>query len=283
MLHLSSEKSFGATHRFLPRLLRRGEKTWSYVVQTPTLWIPLVILIGATLVFRFTNADVVISRPFHDFSPSPKTPWPLGYEQPWHWLYRFGVLPGWFLGVGGLAITVAGCFWSKLRQYRDAGLFFALMLALGPGLLINSVLKPYWGRPRPHRTIPFGGPSEFLPVWSKGEGAENLSFPSGHASMGFYLMAPAFVLYRRRPRWATAFLCLGLGCGALMGLTRIVAGSHFASDVLWSAGIVYFTGLGLSALFRFGERSEARDQGPEIGTPRSAASYRQSTNPHPEN
>jgi len=36
-------------------------------------------------------------------------------------------------------------------------------------------------------------------------------------------------------------------------LARIVAGSHFASDVVWSAGIVYFTGLALAALFRFGD------------------------------
>jgi membrane-associated PAP2 superfamily phosphatase len=120
------------------------------------------------------------------------------------------------------------------------------MLAIGPGLIVNGVFKPYWGRPRPHCTIPFGGDQEFLPVLQKGCDQDYASFPCGHASMGFYLMAPAFVFYRRKPWLAMAFLCLGL----VAGITRIVEGSHFASDVLWSGGFVYFTGLALAAVFR---------------------------------
>jgi lipid A 4'-phosphatase len=148
-------------------------------------------------------------------------------------------------------------------------LFLALMLALGPGLLINGIFKPLWNRPRPYNTVPFGGENEFLPVLSIGGRPANFSFPSGHASMGFYLMAPAFVLYRRRPRWAACFLLIGLAAGTLMGLTRIVAGSHFASDVLWSAGVVYFTGLGLVPLFDFGrERQDANECGDRPGDPR---------------
>ena len=71
--------------------------------------------------------------------------------------------------------------------------------------------------------------------------------------MGFYLMAPAFVLYRRHRRAAAEFFALGLAGGTIMGVARIVAGSHFASDVVWSAGIVYFTGLALAAVFHFGD------------------------------
>ncbi|MBN2579432.1 MAG: phosphatase PAP2 family protein [Pirellulales bacterium] len=243
--------------------MRQGAGAWTYLIHAPTLWIPLAILCGATLIFRLTDADLRISRLFFPDAHSATEPlWPLGLREPWHWLYHFGVLPAWILGAGGLAVWLASWFWSKLLKYRDAGLFFALLLALGPGLLINGIFKPYWGRPRPNNTIPFGGPNEFLPVWTKGEGVANMSFPSGHASMGFYLMAPAFVLYRRRPGWAAAFLALGLLGGGLMGLTRIVAGSHFASDVLWSAGFVYFTGLGLAWLFGFGREPQGeREQG----------------------
>jgi hypothetical protein len=35
----------------------------------------------------------------------------------------------------------------------------------------------------------------------------------------------------------------------MMGFARIVQGSHFASDVLWSAGAVYFTGLTLAFVY----------------------------------
>ena len=142
-----------------------------------------------------------------------------------------------------MLVFVISLFWTKLKPCRDAGLFFCLMLALGPGLLINGIFKPFWGRPRPNDTIPFRGQQPFLPVGDIGLSSDGASFPSGHASMGFYLMAPGFVLYRRRPRLAAEFFALGLAGGTIMGLARIVAGSHFASDVVWSAGIVYFTGL----------------------------------------
>ena len=36
--------------------------------------------------------------------------------------------------------------------------------------------------------------------------------------MGFYLMAPAFVCYRRWPRTAAVFLLLGLFAGGVIGL-----------------------------------------------------------------
>jgi membrane-associated PAP2 superfamily phosphatase len=70
--------------------------------------------------------------------------------------------------------------------------------------------------------------------------------------MGFYLMVPAFLCYRRRPGLAAGFLLLGLASGTVMGIARIVAGCHFPSDVLWAGGVVYFTALVLAAPFRFG-------------------------------
>jgi membrane-associated PAP2 superfamily phosphatase len=133
-------------------------------------------------------------------------------------------------------------------------LFFALLLVIGPGIVVNLVLKPCWNRPRPRDVLEFGGRRNFLPVWQLGNGEEDSSFPSGHAAMGFYLMAPAFVCWRHRPGLATAFVALGLGSGGAIGLARMVAGGHFPSDVLWSGGIIYFTGLVLAVPFRFGER-----------------------------
>jgi membrane-associated PAP2 superfamily phosphatase len=118
------------------------------------------------------------------------------------------------------------------------------MLACGPGLLINSLLKPHCHRPRPNQIAEFGGSQSFVPVLMIGKPAADMdfkSFPSGHASMGFFLMTPAFVLRRSKRRWARAFLWLGLAAGVLLGVTRIAQGRHFPSDVLWSGGLVYFT------------------------------------------
>jgi membrane-associated PAP2 superfamily phosphatase len=226
-----------------------------YILETPAIWIPLVVLTILTLVFRWTRADLYLAGLFYD-SSNPKSPWPLGSAGAFLWLYHYSIYPAWILGTGGLAVWILAFFCKKLRPFRDEGLFFALMLLLGPGILVNGISKPYIGRPRPILTQDFGGEKDFLPVWSIGENLKGdcNSFPSGHASAGFYLMAPAFVLYRRRPGWAAAFLLLGLATGCLVGIARMAAGGHFASDVVWAGGFVYFSGLFLAAFFRFGSR-----------------------------
>ncbi len=234
-----------------------GKKAIS-VIRSPVVWIPALVLAALTAVFRFTDADMALVRPFfvsngagNQFS----TRWPLTTAYPWKALYDWGVYPAWILGCGGLVVWIASFFWLKLEHWRDPGLFYGLLLILGPGIIVNGVLKPYWGRPRPNAIIPFGGQREFLPVWEWGRGQAESSFPSGHASMGFYLMAPAFVHYRRRPRLALAFLLLGILSGGVIGLARMVAGGHFPSDVVWAGGIVYFVALAIAAPFKFGQEA----------------------------
>lgn len=223
------------------------------LVKLPAVWIPAVLLLAATIVFRMTDADLAIMRQFF-VGPEGQLDerWPLMVQQPWKLLYDWGVYPALILGCGGIVVWVVSFIWPKLEPWRDPGLFFALLLVIGPGILVNAVFKPYWSRPRPHAVAEFGGPRDFVTVWQRGRGEDDSSFPSGHAAMGFYLMAPAFVCWRRRPRAAAGFLLLGLAAGGIVGLARIVAGGHFPSDVLWSAGVVYYTGLLLAAPFRFG-------------------------------
>jgi membrane-associated PAP2 superfamily phosphatase len=222
-----------------------------YLLKTPPLWIPLVLLAVITLFFRLTDADLTLAQLFFNDAGSGSR-WPLGDAEPWRWLYDYGIYPAWILGGGGLAVWLLSFFWKKMQPFRKEGLFFALMLLIGPGILVNCT-KPFCGRPRPHLTERFGGKMDFLPVLATGENLKGdcNSFPSGHASTGFYLMAPAFVLYRRRPGWAAAFLLLGLAAGITIGIARMAAGAHFASDVIWAGGFVYFTGLILAGIFRF--------------------------------
>jgi lipid A 4'-phosphatase len=227
-------------------------------ICSPAVWIPALLLCALTAVFRFTDADIAMVRPFFAGSvPGDEFPdrWPLMTAYPWKALYDWGIYPAWVLGCGGLVVWVASFGWLKLERWRDPGLFYGLLLIIGPGVLVNGVLKPYWGRPRPNAIQEFGGQREFLPVWQWGRGQDESSFPSGHASTGFYLMAPAFVCYRRRPRLALAFLLLGIVSGSVIGLARIVVGGHFPSDVVWAGGLIYFAALAIAAPFRFGKRT----------------------------
>lgn len=92
-------------------------------------------------------------------------------------------------------------------------------------------------------------------AWEKGIAGSGKSFPSGHASMGFYMFSPYFVLRRSSRPGSIGFLVLGLGYGALMGLARMIQGGHFASDVVWAGGFIYLSGLLLSVLLGLdGER-----------------------------
>jgi lipid A 4'-phosphatase len=114
-------------------------------------------------------------------------------------------------------------------------------LALGPGMMINGIGKPGWQRPRPVQIDQFGGARQFVLVGDLGEvSRECRSFPSGHASMGFFLMAPAFLVWRRRVL-AGGFMLLGIFAGLAIGVARMAQGAHFPSDVIWAGGIVYFT------------------------------------------
>ena len=216
--------------------------------------LPIALLLVTTLAFRLSDADLLICRlSYH----GPQSPWPWAHAWICDFIYTYGTLPGLVVGIGGLTVVLASLFWNRLKPYRRAGLFLAAALALGPGLLVNGIFKPVWGRPRPHQTVPFGGDHAYVNVWGMGNSAGGMSFPCGHASMGFYLMAPAFLAYRRHRRLARSFILLGLAGGLALGVTRILQGSHFPSDVLWSAGFVYLTGLGLAGLFGMIRRNEA--------------------------
>jgi lipid A 4'-phosphatase len=58
---------------------------------------------------------------------------------------------------------------------------------------------------------------------------------SGHAAMGFFPMALAWVIRRQRRFWMLA----GWVTGSLVGLGRILQGGHFLSDVWMSAAVVW--------------------------------------------
>jgi lipid A 4'-phosphatase len=115
--------------------------------------------------------------------------------------------------------------------------FLLLALALGPGLLVNTVLKDHWGRARPSQVSEFGGTQLFTPApLPADQCARNCSFPAGHPAMGFYLVSFALLLEDRRRRIAAAGAAVA--AGALIGVARMAQGGHFLSDVVFSGLLV---------------------------------------------
>jgi len=138
--------------------------------------------------------------------------------------------------------------------HRKAMTYLLLVALVGPLLLVNGVFKEYWGRARPSQIEQFGGERQFTRAAVPADQCrKNCSFVSGHASTGFFFLAPAFVYTRRRRMW----LVTGSTAGLLVGFVRIVQGGHFLSDVIFSGIVVYLTAVALHALM-YRQRAETR-------------------------
>lgn len=215
------------------------------------LAVPAAFLVLATMAIAAAGADLKLSALFCIGGK-----WPIGDLQPWRALYLLDRIPSFAVGLGGLGAVLLGLAYRSRRHLVRPGLFLVILLALAPGLLVNSVFKQYWGRPRPREVVQFGGTREFLHPWQKGIAHKGRSFPSGHSSAAFYLTAPYFVYRRRAPRAAAWWMAGGLIFGILMSIARITQGGHFLSDNLWAWGIVHLTAVALYYLLRL-DRDEA--------------------------
>jgi undecaprenyl-diphosphatase len=141
-----------------------------------------------------------------------------------------------FLGSNGVLWTVIGAATVILairRQWRLA----AYLLVTGAGaLILDPILKSLVGRLRPVVAHPIA------------HGTGN-SFPSGH-SLGSIVCYGAILLVflpAARGRWRTAFITVIVTLIALIGISRILLGVHYLSDVLgaWAIGITW---LGVTTL-----------------------------------
>jgi membrane-associated phospholipid phosphatase len=110
-------------------------------------------------------------------------------------------------------------------------------LALGPGLIVNVILKDNWGRPRPQFLTEFGGPAPLLPWWDpRGKCDKNCSFVAGEPSGAFWTMSAAAVA---PPQWRAAAYAAAITFGSAVGVLRMSAGGHFFTDVVFSGVVVF--------------------------------------------
>ncbi len=140
-----------------------------------------------------------------------------------------------FLGSNGVLWTVivaATVILAIRRKWRLA----AYLLITGAGaLVLDPVLKSLVGRLRPVVAHPI--------AYGTGD-----SFPSGH-SLGSIVCYGAILLVflpAARGRWRTAFIAFIVALVALIGVSRILLGVHYLSDVVgaWAVGITW---LGVTA------------------------------------
>ncbi len=149
------------------------------------------------------------------------------------------------LALAGINLLARGRF---LKWRPKAILFMILAYAMGPGLLVNGVLKTYVGRARPKHIEALGGDKLFTGAFIPADQcASNCSFVSG--DVAFVAAGLGFALLLEGPRRLIAVgACLAVT--ALTGYYRMAVGAHFLSDVVLAALFCFIITLSLhQALF----------------------------------
>ena len=128
------------------------------------------------------------------------------------------------LAAGAVVFKIARPHMKMIVPARIS-LFLILVFALGPGLLVNGLLKMLWARPRPRMLSEFGGTHDFVAWWDPtGNCIKNCSFVSGEASAAFVGLALA-ALVPSPLRYAA--MGVALLYGACVGFIRVAVGRTF--------------------------------------------------------
>jgi membrane-associated phospholipid phosphatase len=136
--------------------------------------------------------------------------------------------------IGCLVLSVAYFLpWRLPSIPPRAAIFLTASLLIGPGLLVNGIMKPHWGRPRPIEITQFGGTLKFVNWWDpSGACDSNCSFISGEASTAAWMFGPAMLLPMP---WRTVGIVAVAALTATISSLRVIAGGHFFTDVLFGA------------------------------------------------
>jgi undecaprenyl-diphosphatase len=147
-------------------------------------------------------------------------------------------------GVLWAIIGVSAVFLAFRRRWR---LVLYLLVSGAGALVMDPILKTLVGRLRPVVAHPIA------------HGGGN-SFPSGHSLGSIVCYGAVFLVFlpAARGRWRTAFTAVIVTLVALIGISRVLLGVHYLSDVLggWTLGITW---LGLTAFaFELARRAEGQ-------------------------
>lgn len=188
----------------------------------------LVGTIATSMFFwAFPEIDLVVSRwvfSNRDGFALSKNPILLQLRTSADWA-MFGIIIFVLLRILWNAINGA-LTWSGMRK----PIWLLSGLIIGPGLIVNGLLKEHWGRPRPREIDIFGGEAVHQTVWVISDWCVgNCSFVSGEASLAAWLVAAALITPKPMRLAATATTLIYAGS---ISLNRIAFGGHFLSDVL---------------------------------------------------
>ncbi len=191
------------------------------------------ILAVAAFFLLFPHVDVWFSGLFFEPGagfPMSRLPAFTGLRSIGEWLVRLTVLAV----LGAVILKLARPTRPSLIAPRDV-IFVLSTLIVGPGILVNLVLKDHWGRPRPVMVSGFGGTNPFVGIWPVSDYcASNCSFVAGEGSSALWLLTLAIIA---PPAWRPVAARVLIPLAVLLSFNRIAVGGHFLSDVLLAWGL----------------------------------------------
>ncbi len=203
------------------------------------LIISILFLAGfaiTALIYRY-DLDLRLSVFLHKASLG-EAGWLIGKMSPWTEFYRFGEYPAVIMAIAAFIFYILTLIGKFPRKYSRPFLIIVLTVILGPGLVVNGILKTCWGRPRPADTVMFGGNEPCRNILQPAGPGGGKSFVCGHCANAFAI-ASGVSLFPYSPGLAGFFLGVGLTMGMLGSFARIAQGGHYLSDTMW-AGILVF-------------------------------------------
>ena len=233
------------------------------------------LLIILTIVFMLNDGwlDKLITSFFYNESLPLGERFFLDENLPWKFMNDYEIV----FDVTMLAFFVTLLVFGLIKIKNPKGklltrysLYLIISVLISVGVIVNWVLKGLYGRPRPIQTDLFPNSLsadmyDFFFVWEPaflkepfliGEGK---SFPSGHTSAAA-MFSLLYYIFRNKKIWkimtpdkpkvnsfifvvTRIFKWLGFAMGTvgsvLMGLSRIIAGKHFASDTIYAIAFVW--------------------------------------------
>jgi lipid A 4'-phosphatase len=162
------------------------------------IWRPVLVLAGLSAIFHFSRTDLALEHLFW----SPTEGWRWADLPIVQFLYRYGTWTAASVGAGGLVLWLASMFTRRWQAARPIGLFPALRLLIGPGLVSNVGLKDHTGRTHPRQVKESGGDQPYRVLSEFGRRPGGKSLPSGHASIGFYWLGLSVYFWAQRRNWA---------------------------------------------------------------------------------
>jgi len=226
-------KSSGPMHRVMSPLLRVER----------TLWPAVALLCAAFAVFELTNADVAVQDRLYDFAahrwlidahaPLPRE---VFYTGPKAALIALGS------ALFVLALTPERWRWrGRFAEPARRHLWVALLTLGGVPAAIGQV-KAVTNVFSPSEIRRYGGDVRYVRVIEPFPAADRparagRSFPAGHASGGFALVALSGLARTRRGQ--IAGIVLGGVAGGAMGFYQMAKGAHYLSHTLVTALLVW--------------------------------------------